>query len=49
MLLGFLSIISGIVMFMKYGEYHVETAKPFAMIDAVKGALIVILARLARD
>jgi hypothetical protein len=48
-LLGLISIMSGVVMYIKYDEFHLETGKPFAIFDAAKGALIVLLARLSKD
>jgi len=48
MLLGFISILSGIVMYMKYNELHIDSGKPFAMVDAAKGAIIVLLARMSK-
>jgi hypothetical protein len=48
-LLGFISIMSGFVMYLKYNELHLETGKPFAIVDAAKGAIIVLLGWMAKD
>jgi hypothetical protein len=49
LILGFISVVSGIVMYMKYKQFNIESGTTFALVDAAKGALIMLLAWAAKD
>src|ERR1051325_657450 len=47
-LLGCISIVSGLVLYSKYNDLHaIKAGKTFAVVDAAKGAFIVLLAWIA--
>jgi len=48
-ILGFVSLVSGIVMYMKYKQYSIESGTIVGLVEAVKGGLILLLASAAKD
>ena len=48
-ILGFVSLVSGIVMYMKYKQYSIESGTIVGLVEAVKGGLILLLASASKD
>ena len=49
LIVGFISLVSGLVMYMKYKQFGIESGTTFALIDAAKGGLIMLLAWVSKD
>lgn len=49
MIMGFISLINGIILYSKYKQYNIEAGTTFALADAVKGGLIMLLAWTSKD
>lgn len=49
LILGFVSIMSGVIMYMKYKQLLIEGGSSLAYVDMAKGAVIMILAFMAKE
>jgi hypothetical protein len=48
-LMGFTSLVSGIVIYMKYKQFTIESGAIVGIVEAIKGAVILLLASISKD
>jgi uncharacterized membrane protein HdeD (DUF308 family) len=48
-ILGFVSLMSGAIMYMKYAGLHSGAGAPLAYVDMAKGAIIILLAYTVKE
>jgi uncharacterized membrane protein HdeD (DUF308 family) len=48
-ILGFVSVMSGVIMYIKFSQLHIDGGASLAYVDMAKGVIIILLASMAKE